>query len=466
MLGLNAEAPRDRAVQWRQLVELVARSGGDADPTLLKRALERIAELRPEVPDAVRASAARAIAGLKVPFDLVAIFVADGPEVVAPMLGAADFGPAGWDELRAHASPQVQALIESISPSQARGAPATKPREPSRAPADASSGPGLFRWECGPSGDVDWVDGVPRAAVVGLSLANQLPRPFATHQPFEDEPLVVSESGDVGGAWLWSGVPRFEPRSGRFAGYAGVARREGTSLSHSANLPVATPAVSALDSESLRELIHELRTPLTAIIGFGEIIEGQFLGPAHRAYRTRAGEIVRQARRLLGAVDELDLAAKLRSATPGQSSGAPVAGLVDDLSRDLSARLHGRGAAIRTEVRQVSGRYALDQELAERLIRRFAEAVADALVEGERIDMIVDRIGSQVALSLDRPRAAAGLSEAELFDPSVDVGGGTGLGLGFSLRLVRGLARIAGGELDVGAGRIVLLLPAAASDNG
>jgi hypothetical protein len=63
----------------------------------------------------------------------------------------------------------------------------------------------------------------------------------------------------------------------------------------------------------LRELMHELRTPLNAIIGFGEIIEGQYLGPAHRAYRERATEIVRQARSLSDAVDNLDLAARLRS---------------------------------------------------------------------------------------------------------------------------------------------------------
>ena len=46
------------------------------------------------------------------------------------------------------------------------------------------------------------------------------------------------------------------------------------------------------DPDSLRELVHEIKTPLNAIIGFAEIIDGQYLGPADRRYRERAGEIV------------------------------------------------------------------------------------------------------------------------------------------------------------------------------
>jgi hypothetical protein len=40
-------------------------------------------------------------------------------------------------------------------------------------------------------------------------------------------------------------------------------------------------------------------------------------------------------------------------------------------------------------------------------------------------------------------------------------GEGLALGIGFALRLVRGLARIAGGELDTSPAGITLLLPRA-----
>ena len=74
------------------------------------------------------------------------------------------------------------------------------------------------------------------------------------------------------------------------------------------------------DPDSLRELVHEIKTPLNAIIGFAEIIEGQYLGPADRGYRERAAEIVGQARLLLTAIDDLDFAAKVHSREPRQAN--------------------------------------------------------------------------------------------------------------------------------------------------
>ena len=89
--------------------------------------------------------------------------------------------------------------------------------------------------------------------------------------------------------------PAFEPADGRFAGYRGIAPA-GTCRRGAG----ATAAPLSADPDSLRELVHEIKTPLNAIIGFAEIIDGQFLGPADRHYRERAAEIVGQARMLLG----------------------------------------------------------------------------------------------------------------------------------------------------------------------
>ena len=57
-------------------------------------------------------------------------------------------------------------------------------------------------------------------------------------------------------------------------------------------------------------------------------------------------------------------------------------------------------------------------------------------------------------------RSTFGIAEEALLDPAFDVGQGSALGLGFSLRLVRGLASVAGGRLDVAPDRLILLLPA------
>ncbi|MFY0104416.1 histidine kinase dimerization/phospho-acceptor domain-containing protein, partial [Acinetobacter baumannii] len=63
----------------------------------------------------------------------------------------------------------------------------------------------------------------------------------------------------------------------------------------------------------MRQLVHELRTPTTAIAGFAEMIEGELLGPVPAPYRDYAGNIRHQARGLLGAIDDLDTAARLDS---------------------------------------------------------------------------------------------------------------------------------------------------------
>jgi len=432
-------------VQWRQLVELVARGAGATDPALLNRALARIAGIAPEVPDAVRATAARAIAAPDVPMPLVRLFVADRAEVAAPLLGVLELDAGEWKSLRDASSVEVRALIDTIRPPEEQPAPrgGATPAAPARAPVRTSADLArLFRWECGPEGEIDWVDGAARAAVIGRSVRADLRQRFDTMQPFLDEPLVLADEGDYAGEWRWSGQPQFLPGSGRFAGYAGVARRVAPQPTPRHDPVPALAASLPVDHDNLRELIHELRTPLTAIIGFGEVIEGQYLGPAHRAYRDRAGEIVRQARLLLAAVEDLDLAAKLRSGRATSGTGASLAALAEALDPAVTVQLRDRAV-----------RCALEPGLAERLLRRFVEAVTSAAAAGERIELVIDRVGEAAALAIDRPEATRSMSEVELLR------GGSVSNLGFALRLVRGLAQIVGGSLDIGPERIVLLLP-------
>ena len=77
----------------------------------------------------------------------------------------------------------------------------------------------------------------------------------------------------------------------------------------------------------------------------------------------------------------------------------------------------------------------------------------------------------RVVLAIDRPSSLAGLEEAQLLDPAyvgeADWADGPLLGLGFSLRLIRGLATSCGGALFVEAGRMLLTIPAVgvAEDN-
>ena len=129
------------------------------------------------------------------------------------------------------------------------------------------------------------------------------------------------------------------------------------------------------DPDSLRELVHEIKTPLNAIIGFAEIIEGQYLGPADHRYRERAGEIVAQARLLLSAIDDLDFAAKIHSSGGGSTAARrPVRALSNGARRHrCGKRRPSNVSQLELVTRPDDCIAAIEPELADRLIGRFAE---------------------------------------------------------------------------------------------
>ena len=456
VLGQPAADAHARAVQWRQLVELVGRGASETAPELRDQALARIAALMDEVPPQVLSATARAIAGPQLPAELVALFAARGAAAAAALVTAAELDAAGWAAVRAVASADVLPLLASLGLA-AAAEPAAEPAPPpvpSRDPVMAERQPappaGLFRWECGPTGEIDWVEGAPRAALIGRSLTEPFADRFAARLPFADEPLVLAEEGALSGEWRWSGSPAFFPDTGRFAGYRGIARRDGEERAAPASAPV--PALP--EDDDLRELMHELRTPLNAIIGFGEIIEGQYLGPAHQTYRFRAGEIVRHARRLAEAVDNLDLGAKLRSGRFQGDARSPldvVRGALGGVVEEAATR----SVRLLLDDRTSGGQLALPAPLAERLSRQFTVALADAAQVGETLQVVLDGMEAQLAISVERPRSLRDLSEEQLLGET-DVAGTR-----FALRLVQGTAAMVGGRLDIASDRLLLLLPLA-----
>ena len=509
VLDQSVEDLRARAVQWRQLVDLIARGAPAPGSPLVMRAMQVIAEGREVLPEELRAAAARAVAGLNLPVALVAAFAADTLSVSAPVIAAARLDPAEWDSVLDGVSEETRTFAETVHP-ELRKAPKARKAEPvparqrwtppaeeapkisemvariermrrMRAPSAASDrqvvpslsrdpldSPALFRWECGPSGEIAWVEGAPRGALIGRSIAlagngdgegvdRSVERAFALRSPFRDAGFALAGDGILSGRWRISGVPAFEPADGRFAGYRGVARRE------EAMPPPAgsQPPPPSPDHDSLRELVHEIKTPLNAIIGFAEIIDGQYLGPAHRSYRERAAEIVGQARALLGAIDDLDFAAKLQSSRSSPGPGTDFAEILPRLTDEFVAYAAARGAGISARMEGKFQRCALDSALAERLARRFVESVIDATGPGEALALGIGSEKNTCALAITRPRAIEGASEEQLFDPAFALSPDDKLGIGFALRLVRGLARIAGGDLRVETERLVLLLPAA-----
>lgn len=514
VLNQPAEDRHDAAVRWRQLVDLVARAGANSASPVTAEALDAIHRESPRVEPSVRAATARAVAALPLPFGLLEYFASEPPSVAAPVLAAATLDPGQWSALMAVADEETRAFIATLHPDArtAASAAAEAPRErelvaagagggesspaggsspslqdvieriehrrrlragePSDAVADMTpapaGSPALFRWECGPGGEIAWIEGAPRGPLVGRSIARQqesagdrvdaeVVRAFAMRAPFRDAMLRVGGSGPVAGEWKISGVPAFEPGDGRFAGYRGVALRETPVPAGAAVADVAAADVpeALSDPDSLRELVHEIKTPLNAIMGFAEIIEGQYLGPADRGYRDRAREIGRQARLLLSAIDDLDFAAKVRSAKASGRERVDLGALVDRAASELSDIAGKRGFEVAITPARTEVPAAIEPELADRLLFRLFGALADVAMGGERLQVSADAVAGLARISISRPAALRGVSNSALFEAS----GNEAFPGGFSLRLARGLARIAGGDLVSSRDLLALQFP-------
>ncbi|WP_265529834.1 sensor histidine kinase [Sphingomicrobium marinum] len=515
ILTLPGSDPHDVAVRWRQLVDVVSRAGPDEETSApFIAALAVIRADAERVPLAARAAAARAIAGRPLSDDLIAVFAADRLAVNAPILAAVadnaslrerllkvagndtrrfletlsgeedheeetqkneeakeepikepapapDVAPSGdpisiqdmVNRIEGHlqagrvaSGTDVSVAPEPISPPKPAPAATPSTTAPASEPAAQSA---RFSWTSDRDGEITHVEGAPRAALIGRDLTSGAPeamrRALAANKAFADIILPA-----MGADWRWNGTPVTDA-DGNFAGYEGYAERR-----------VEAPAqgASKRDPQSLRELAHEIRTPLNAIIGFAEIIDGEYLGPADTPYRQRAAHIVAQARILLGAIEDLDFAARLQAGQEDEKP-TPLGELIKPFKPVWKAAAKDRGVGLSVPKRKTMQDAVIDAGLAGRLIDRVMTSLIGAAEEAQHTGLLHDIERDHVRIAFLRPASLAGLAATDLLDPALDFDGKL-VGLGFSLRLVRGLARIAAGDLIVDRDALILILPRAA----
>ncbi|UUL83689.1 histidine kinase dimerization/phospho-acceptor domain-containing protein [Sphingomonas qomolangmaensis] len=356
----------------------------------------------------------------------------------------------------------VVARIDAFRERRERSAPAASPRLPDAAAVDR------FRFETDAKGVIGWADGIGRAPLLGrsLMLAGQVGAAsidasaagaFRQRARFRDARLTIDGEGLAAGGWLISGVPVFDPASGRFTGYRGTARRPraGETAAPPKHERNARP-------DAFRQLVHELRTPTNAIVGFSEMIEMQILGPVADPYRDRAQAIRRHARDLLGAIDDLDLAARIETDAltlrpEPVSLRAVIGSVVDDLLP--LCELRGATIAIPSRDAAVQG----DRHAIERLLGRLVATLLSATRAGEVVAMeLTAGDDGEIELAVARPLALAidpvmAVDEIE-DDSTLDA---APLGTGFAIRLVGNLARELGGSLAIDEQQLLLKLPAA-----
>lgn len=425
------------------------------------------------------------------------IFVADEsddmlltPDMVAPLDAPAPFAtseePQADEEISAFEpkhltvgnDDQIRNLVSRIEQfTTARRAPdamvaRTDPEETVLARA--------FAFETDAMGVIVWVDQGPRAALIGLSIGEMalagasgpdgsVAGAFMRRSGFQNGRYTIV-GGAMAGEWRLSATPFFDPRSGRFQGYRGQARRP--YLHEVASTPRAEPvSVAGLSADSLRQLVHELRTPLNAILGFADIIEQELFGPTGPEYRDMAGKIAIDARHLLAAFDDLDLAARV---SRGEGADAPSAVDPALLVAQVSARFReqGEGSGAQVDINMARGlpMVRIDPIQGERMVQHLMRTVISVAEAGEALTGACwfqpDGATGSVVLGVDRPNSLLGIEEERLLDPGYTAEGdwadGPLLGLGFSLRLIRSLAAGCGGALEIEPDRFLLSMPALA----
>jgi hypothetical protein len=526
VLRQSEARPSALAAKWRQLVDLVAQRRGESDSEA--EALAWLRANRGRIPAQARLEVARSLAGRRVSPAALSFFAEDLPAVASPLIGGARLEAGEWLGLLPGLGAVARGLLrhrrdlppavveglarfgpgdfalggevsatpagEALSPAAERSEAQIRDlvariesfrRRRDAAGASASVQPARveeFQWETGPDGVLLWVEGAPRGPLVGQSIASIVERgqygvdgqaagAFEKRAPFRDARFSVPGGGTASGDWRISGVPFFDSAQGNFLGYRGSARRPRLDeVAHGSAPSEARTGLFGTDlpADSLRQLIHELRTPLNAIIGFAEMIDGQYMGPAALSYRSRASDIMDQARRLLSAVDDLDTAARIETRRLQLSESS-----VDAVA--LLCRLHDayervaqqRGSRIVIEIERDLPDAKVELDAAERMFARMLAATIGLAMQGETITATMamgeESARKMLCLSIDRPKAIEGLDENALLDPGYspdgDWPGAPALGLGFALRLVRNLAEAVGGALGVGAGRFFLYLP-------
>ena len=126
VLAQPAAHPHDRAIRWRQLVELLARGRDAADPDLVEQAVAAVSSDSALVPESVRMAAARAIAPFPAPLPLICAFAADRLNVAAPVLAAARLTASEWAEVSRSAAPECRRFIASLETNGACGRSSTR----------------------------------------------------------------------------------------------------------------------------------------------------------------------------------------------------------------------------------------------------------------------------------------------------------------------------------------------------
>ncbi len=487
MLDYPAADAGAKAAVWVQLADLLAQSGNDTDQDLKARAIARMEELRPDVPERRRLGFAVSVAGRPLPDELLRTLASDSPTIAVPILTRAQLTPDAWMRLIPQLPTASRSLIRQrrdLDPAvqQALGAYGSSDfaLTSGRAAADEESdlldltaadlapqpgatqlgptaigdlvkrieayraqGEGLrpsakiehrlfsFAFETDAAGLILWVEGAPRGPLIGISFAEMaLPGGYGVDGQacgaFRKRAAIRDARLMVAGHGDASGEWMLTAQPFFDSSSGRFSGYRGIARRRSGLAKPAQEGLLGLQPDSARQLVHELRTPLNAIRGFAEMVEGEFLGPVEPPYRDRAFAIMSDSNRLLRLFEDLDLSARMQG---GQdeipSSGqSDVKALLKDVLRHHMALITERQLRVQVVAPEHVPIAAMDRATAARLIDRMVLCVLGLSDAGETVRIEIESLGAVLSFSIARPRATRQLTSDRMLDATSDLSPG------------------------------------------
>ncbi len=292
--------------------------------------------------------------------------------------------------------------------------------------------------------------------------------------PYRDQVFeTVTEAGGRK-SWLVSAVPLFELRSGRFRGYRGTAAThsgdDGASLPDTEALVetvknaaaenrelvsgVQTAQASvAARSDSMASVSHELRTPLNAIMGFSDAMASETFGPLDAKYKEYARDILTSAAEVNQIITDVLDKSKLDAGKMTVSTGpVPLMMLLEQARTDVASEAESREMDMTYAGTTTELVVDVDADYAQRVVTTALRAAVRFGKRGGRIGIepVLDRPGvAQINIWNDGP-AIAPETIAAMLPPEPKPGEPEKepqVGLGLTLAVARGLARLMKGEV-------------------
>jgi signal transduction histidine kinase len=211
---------------------------------------------------------------------------------------------------------------------------------------------------------------------------------------------------------------------------------------------------SRAKSEFLASMSHELRTPLTAIIGFGDLLDSEVGGTLSALHKQHVQRIKSGAWHLVGIIDEILTFSRLEAGRLDLlSEQIDITALARETAAFLEPAAKSKGLELRVQTPLVPVFLATDvMRLRQVLINLLGNAIK--FTDKGWIELALEQHADRVVFYVrDSGPGIAREHRERVFEPFRQVEqstrrtkGGTGLGLSVS----RKLARLMGGDLEIG----------------